>query len=32
MDIEFGKEQVFRLLPTLSMDDAREKAWDKKPF
>ena len=30
MDITFGKEQVFRLLPKLSMDDTREKAWDKK--
>jgi hypothetical protein len=30
MDIIFGEEQIFRLLPTLSMDDAREKAWDKK--
>jgi hypothetical protein len=30
MDIRFGEEQIFRLLPTLSMDDAREKAWDKK--
>lgn len=30
MDITFGNEQIFRLLPTLSMDDAREKAWDKK--
>ena len=30
MDITFGKEQVFRLLPTHSMDDTREKAWDKK--
>lgn len=30
MDIIFGDEQIFRLLPTLSLDDAREKAWDKK--
>lgn len=30
MDITFGNEQVFRLLPKLSMDEAREKAWDKK--
>lgn len=31
MDITFGKEQIFRLLPKLNMDQAREKAWDKKP-
>jgi hypothetical protein len=30
MDITFGKEQIFRLLPKLTMDQAREKAWDKK--
>jgi hypothetical protein len=30
MDITFGKEQVFRLPPKLNMDQAREKAWDKK--
>jgi hypothetical protein len=30
MDITFGKEQIFRLLPKLNMDQAREKAWDKK--
>lgn len=30
MDITFGKEQIFRLLPKLNMDQARERAWDKK--
>ena len=30
MDIAFGNEQIFRLLPKLTMDQAREKAWDKK--
>jgi hypothetical protein len=30
MDITFGKEQIFRLLPKLNIDQAREKAWDKK--
>jgi hypothetical protein len=30
MDITVGKEQIFRLLPTLKMEQAREKAWDKK--
>jgi len=30
MDITFGEERVFRLLPTHSMDETREKAWDKK--
>jgi hypothetical protein len=30
MDITVAEEQVFCLLPTLNMDQAREKAWDKK--
>ena len=30
MDITVAEEQVFRLLPTLNMEQAREKAWDKK--
>lgn len=30
MDITFGNEQIFLLLPKLTMDQAREKAWDKK--
>jgi len=30
MDITMGEEQVFRLLPMISMEKAREKAWDKK--
>jgi len=30
MDITVAEEQVFQLLPTLSMAEAREKAWDKK--
>jgi hypothetical protein len=30
MDITVAEEQVFRLLPALNMDQAREKAWDKK--
>ncbi len=30
MDITLGEEQIFRLLPMISMERAREKAWDKK--
>ncbi len=30
MDITVAEEQVFRLLPTLDVEKAREKAWDKK--
>jgi len=30
MDITVAEEQVFRLLPTLDIEKAREKAWDKK--
>lgn len=30
MDIAFGEEQIFRLLPMMTMEGAREKAWDKK--
>lgn len=30
MDITVGEEQVFRLLPRLDLQQAREKAWDKK--
>lgn len=30
MDVKIGKDQIFRLLPKLTMDQAREKAWDKK--
>lgn len=30
MDITLGEEQIFRLLPMMSMERAREKAWDKK--
>lgn len=30
MDITLGEEQIFRLLPMMGMEKAREKAWDKK--
>ena len=30
MDITLGEEQIFRLLPMVDMERAREKAWDKK--
>lgn len=30
MDIKIGNEQIFCLRPTLTMERAREKAWDKK--
>jgi hypothetical protein len=30
METTFGKEQIFRLLPKLNLDQARERAWDKK--
>jgi hypothetical protein len=30
MDITLGEEQIFRLLPMINMERAREKAWDKK--
>lgn len=30
MDISVAEQQVFRLPPTLSQEQAREKAWDKK--
>jgi len=30
MDITLGEEQIFRLLPMISIERAREKAWDKK--
>lgn len=30
MEITVGEEQVFRLLPRLDVEKAREKAWDKK--
>ena len=30
MDITVAEERVFQLLPTLGIDQAREKAWDKK--
>jgi hypothetical protein len=30
MDITLGDEQIYRLLPMMSMERAREKAWDKK--
>jgi hypothetical protein len=30
MDITLGKEEIFRLLPMMNMEKAREKAWDKK--
>jgi hypothetical protein len=30
MDITVAEEQVFQLLPVLDIDQAREKAWDKK--
>ncbi|MCX6676957.1 MAG: hypothetical protein NTU95_03310 [Methanothrix sp.] len=30
MDITLGEEEIFRLLPMLNMEKAREKAWDKK--
>jgi hypothetical protein len=30
MDVTLGEEQIFRLLPMISMEKAREKAWDKK--
>ena len=30
MDISLGDEEIFRLLPLIDMEKAREKAWDKK--
>ena len=30
MDITLGEEEIFRLLPMMNMEKAREKAWDKK--
>lgn len=30
MDITYGNEQIFRLMPKFDIDKAREKAWDKK--
>jgi hypothetical protein len=30
MDIALGEEQIFRLLPMINIERAREKAWDKK--
>jgi len=30
MEITLGEEEIFRLLPMLNMEKAREKAWDKK--
>jgi hypothetical protein len=30
MDIALGEEQIFRLVPMMNMEKAREKAWDKK--
>ena len=30
MDLIIGEEEVFRLLPMMNMEKAREKAWDKK--
>jgi hypothetical protein len=30
MDITLGEEQIFRLLPMVDMERARENAWDKK--
>jgi hypothetical protein len=30
MDITLGKEEIYRLLPMVNMEKAREKAWDKK--
>ncbi|HOT08036.1 MAG: hypothetical protein A4E45_01684 [Methanosaeta sp. PtaB.Bin039] len=30
MEITLGQEEIFRLLPMINMEKAREKAWDKK--
>jgi hypothetical protein len=30
MEITLGEEEIFRLLPMINMEKAREKAWDKK--
>ena len=30
MEISLGEEEIFRLLPMMNMEKAREKAWDKK--
>jgi len=30
MELIIGEEEIFRLLPMMNMEKAREKAWDKK--